>query len=200
MNELGHPLSRVVLLLDPGSAFDVSVDLYGSTELLIELASAVPGEYLSGLLSTRIGPSLGGGAVGAFLTTLIIGAILIAVVPDYAQSTMTSMAREPVGSFLYGLLALLALLVVTVALILTLIGIVVAIPLVLFTGLVWGVGAAIGYLAIADRLIGHENGWTTPLLIASIINGGLTLTGVGGLVSFAVGATGFGAVLRGFLG
>ncbi|MFB6228897.1 MAG: hypothetical protein ABEH88_10110 [Halobacteriales archaeon] len=31
-----------------------SLVVYGSTELLIELASTVPGEYLSGLLSTRI--------------------------------------------------------------------------------------------------------------------------------------------------
>jgi hypothetical protein len=172
MNQLAHPISYAVLLLDPGSGFDVSVDL---------------------------GPSLGGGAVGAFLTTLIIGAILIAVVPEYTRSMMASMAREPIGSFLYGLLALLALLVVTVVLILTFIGIVVAIPLVLLSALMWAVGAAIGYLAIADRLVGHGDGWTKPLLIAAIINGGLTLTGVGGLVSFAVGATGFGAVLRGYL-
>lgn len=172
MNELTHSLSWMIFSLGPGSEFDVSVDL---------------------------GPSLGGGAVGAFLTTLIIGAILIAVAPDYTQSTMASMAREPVGSFLYGLLALLALLVVTVVLVLTLIGIIVAIPLVLLAGLVWALGAAIGYLAIADRLVGHGDGWATPLIIAAIINGGLTLTGVGGLVSFAVGATGFGAVLRGYL-
>jgi hypothetical protein len=172
MNTLAHSLPWVLLSLDPGPGFDVSADL---------------------------GPGLGGGAVGAFLTTLVIGGILIAAVPAYTKDRMTSMAREPIESFLYGLLALLALLVVTVVLILTLIGVLVAIPLAVLTGLVWAVGAAIGYLAIADRLIGHEDGWLKPLLIAGIINGGLTLTGVGGLVSFAVGATGFGTVLRAYL-
>ncbi len=172
MTELTHSFLWVLLSLPSDPGFDTAVDL---------------------------APSLGGGAIGAFLTTLIIGAILIAAVPEYMRNTMTSMAREPVGSFLYGLFALLALLVVTVVLIVILIGIVVAIPLALLAGLVWAVGATIGYIAIADRLIGHGDGWALPLLVAAIINGGLMLTGVGGLVSFAVGATGFGAVIRGHL-
>jgi hypothetical protein len=150
-------------------------------------------------VGTDLASGLGGGALGAFLTTLIVGAILIAVVPEYTQSKMVAVAREPVPSLLYGLLALLALIVAIVVLVLTLIGVVVAIPLVIVATLVWSVGAVIGYLAIADRLIGHADGWLKPLLVASVINGGLALTGVGGLVSFAVGAAGFGAVLRGYL-
>jgi hypothetical protein len=173
MNTLAHSVLWAILLLNPDSGFDVSVDL---------------------------GPGLGGGAVGAFLTTHIVGGILLAVLPDYTMDRMTSVAREPIPSFLYGLLGLLGLVIVTVVLFLTLIGILVAIPLAVVTGLVWGVGAAIGYLAVADRLIGHDDGWLKPLLIAGIMNGGLTITGVGGLVSFAVGATGFGAVIRGYLG
>jgi hypothetical protein len=173
MTELTRSFLWSILSVPSGPGFDTAVDL---------------------------APSLGGSAVGAFLTTLIIGAILIAVVPEYTKNTMTSMAQEPVGSFLYGLLALLTLLVVTVVLIVTLIGVVVAIPLALLAGLVWAVGAAIGYIAIADRLIGHGDSWALPLLVAAVINGGLTLTGVGGLVSFGVGATGFGAVIRGYLG
>lgn len=172
MNTLAHSLLWVVLSLDPAPGFDISTDL---------------------------GPGLGGGAVSAFITTIIISGILIAAVPDYTKDRMASMAREPIESFLYGLLAILVLLVVTVVLFLPLIGVVVAIPLAIVTALVWAVGASIGYLAVADRLIGHEDGWLKPLLIAGIMNGGLTLTGVGGLVSFAIGATGFGTVLRAYL-
>jgi hypothetical protein len=36
-------------------------------------------------------------------------------------------------------------------------------------------------------------------LIAAAINGGLTLTGIGALVSFCVGAAGFGVVVRDYL-
>jgi len=142
------------------------------------------------------GAGLGGGALGAALTTLIVGAILIAIAPEYTQRKMIEVLEEPAESFLYGLFALIALIVATIALFITLIGIVVAIPLFLVSIVVWSVGAAIGYLAIADRLIGHEDGWLKPLVVAAAINGGLALTGVGGLVSLAVGAAGVGAVLR----
>ena len=49
-------------------------------------------------------------------------------------------------------------------------------------------------------LVGREDGWLKPLVVAALINGGLTLTGIGGLVSFAVGAAGFGALLRDWQG
>lgn len=86
-----------------------------------------------------------------------------------------------------GLIVLLAI---------TIVGIVVVIPLALVAAVVWVVGVTIGYLAIADRLVGREDGWTTPLLVATGINGALPLTGIGGLVSFAVGAVGVGAVIN----
>lgn len=50
-------------------------------------------------------------------------------------------------------------------------------------------------MGIADRLVGHEDGWLVPLLIAAAINAGLALSGIGGLVSFVLGALGFGTIL-----
>lgn len=142
------------------------------------------------------GEGLAGGAVGAFLTTLVVGAILIAIVPEYTQRMMAMVAEEPVGSFVYGLVSLVLLLAASFLLFVTIIGIVVAIPLLLVAYVVWGIGAAIAYLAIADRLVGHEDGWLQPLLVGAGINGVLTITGIGGLVAFGIGAAGFGAVLR----
>ncbi|MFB6295728.1 MAG: hypothetical protein ABEH66_02680 [Halobacteriales archaeon] len=146
-----------------------------------------------------IGPGvgLGGGAVGAFFTTLVVGAIMIAVLPGYTERTMASVLDEPVDSFLHGILLLLALVVVTVALVVTILGIVLAIPLILAAYLAWAVGSTIAYLAIADRLVGREDGWPKPLFVAAVINGGLALSGVGGIVAFCVGAVGVGAVFRG---
>jgi len=143
--------------------------------------------------------SLLGSAVGAFLTTLIVGAILVAVVPDYTRERMAEVLDEPIGSFLYGVAALIALFVAIVVFVITLIGIPIAILLALLAYVLWAVGASIAFLAIGDRLVGHGDGWTTPLLVGAAINGGLTLTGIGGLVTFAVGATGFGTVLRAYL-
>jgi hypothetical protein len=135
-------------------------------------------------------------AVGAFVTTLIVGAILVALAPEYTERMMDGVREDVFGSFLYGLLFLVALILLTVALVLTIFGILVAIPLIVLSTLVWAVGAAIAYLAIAERLVGLNDGWLKPLLVAALLNGGLALTAIGGLVSFAVGATGFGAVLR----
>lgn len=143
---------------------------------------------------------LGGGAVGAFVTTLVVGAILLALAPDWTREKTRALADDAVGSFVYGVVALIAAVVVVVLLAITLLGIPLAILLAIVVGLVWAVGAVIGYLAIADRLLGPREDWVVPLVVAALINGALTLTGVGGLVAFCIGAAGFGTVLRSWLG
>lgn len=141
-----------------------------------------------------------GSAIGAAVTTLVVGAIMVAVAPDYTEGKMATLREEPVGSFGYGLVCLVFLVLVTVVLVITIIGIVVAVPLILVAVLAWAVGSAIAYLTVAERLVGREDGWLTPLLLAAGMNGALTLTGIGGLVAFCIGAAGFGAVLRDYLG
>lgn len=140
-----------------------------------------------------------GGAVGAFLTTLIVGAIMVAVAPEYTQRRMANVVERPLASFGYGLVSLVFIVLVTIVLIITIIGILLAIPFVILSYVVWAVGSAIAFLAIADRIVGHEEGWARPLVIGAGINGALTLTGIGGLLSFCVGAAGFGAVLQAYL-
>jgi len=144
--------------------------------------------------------NLVGSAIGAFLTTLVVGAILVAVVPDYTERKMATVLDEPVGSFIYGFISLIFLALVIFVLAITIIGVIVALPLALLSYLVWAVGASIAFLAIGERLVGREDGWATPLLVGAAINGALTLTGIGGILTFAIGAAGFGAVLRGSLG
>lgn len=151
-------------------------------------------------VNIEITQGLGGGAVGAFLTTLIVGVLLVALVPTYTERMTESITKEPLDSFLYGVLFLLALVVVIVALFITIIGIVIAIPLVILTYLLWAGGSAIAFLAIGKRLFEDAEDWKKPLVVGALINGGLALTGVGGIVSFCIGAAGFGAVLRDLLG
>jgi hypothetical protein len=142
---------------------------------------------------------LAGGAVGAFLTTLVVGAILVAVAPDYTVDRMAAVLDDPLGALVYGIAVFLALAVLVVALVLTFVGIVVAIPLVLLMYVLWAVGSTVAFLAIADRLVDRDDGWLKPLLVAAAINGGLALTGVGGILALVVGAAGFGAVLADLL-
>lgn len=155
-----------------------------------------PGPVLGGNPITQVL----GSAVSTFLTTLVVGAILIAVAEPYTEARMAEVLAEPVDSFLYGLVCLVFLILAIIMLVITFIGILVAIPLAIVTFLVWAVGASIAFLAIGDRLVGHDDGWLKPLVVGAAINGGLALTGIGGLVSFAVGAAGFGAVLKAYLG
>ena len=54
------------------------------------------------------GVGLGGSAFGAFLSTLLIGGILVALAPGYTERLMDRVRDDAVGSFIYGLLALVA--------------------------------------------------------------------------------------------
>ena len=164
--------------------------LLTSTE--VGLATGVP----SGITEFRRPRTVIWGALGTFLTTLILGAILIAIAPEYTEQQMAEVIEQPVEAFLFGLIALVVLVIVVIVLVLTILGILVAIPLLLLAYLAWAVGATIAFLSIGDRLVGREDGWTKPLLVAASINGGLALTGVGGIISFVIGAVGFGVVLE----
>lgn len=105
---------------------------------------------------------------------------------------------DPVGSFVYGILSLIGLSIVILLLVITVIGIFAAFPLIVVAYVVWAIGAAIAYLAIADRLVGHEDGWLKPLLVGAGINGLLMVTGIGVLLTICIGAAGFGAVLKAY--
>jgi hypothetical protein len=61
----------------------------------------------------------------------------------------------------------------------------------------WTVGSTIAFLAVADRLVGRDEGWTKPLVVPAAINGALAFTGIGGILAFVVGAAGSGVVLEG---
>lgn len=148
----------------------------------------------------EVGTGLLGSALSAFLGTLIVGGIMLLAFEDYTTRKVQELIDEPAPALLYGLLSLVVLVVVAIALVLTIVGILFVIPLAIVAYVLWVVGAAIAYLAVGDRLVGHDDGWFTPLLVGSAINGVLVLTGIGGLVSFVIGAAGFGAVLRGWIG
>lgn len=139
------------------------------------------------------------GGVSAFLTTLVIGGILIAFRPTYLERMMQHVRKSPFPSLVYGFLALFLLIAVIIALAITIVGILVAIPLIILAYLIWAIGVTIVLLAIADRFVSHDDGWLKPLLLAALINAILALSGIGGIIAFFAGAIGFGAIMREFI-
>lgn len=139
---------------------------------------------------------LGSGAFGTFLSTLVVGGLLLVLAPRWTRGRMRQVARTPLGSFVYGLVALVVAGLVIFLLFITIVGILVAVPLAIVLYLVWVVGAVIASLAIADRFVDVEDDRVLALLVAAALNGVLTLTGIGALVSFCIGAAGFGTLLR----
>ncbi len=166
----------------------------------VMLTTATAAQVDSGLdVDVALGEGLASGAVGAFLTTLIVGAILIAVAPDYTERMMDAVVDDPIGSVVYGVVSLVVIFVLVILLVVTIVGILLAIPLLLLAYLLWAIGSAIAFLAIGDRLVSHGEGWLKPLLVGAGINGVLVVTGVGSLLAICIGAAGFGAVLRSWL-
>jgi len=152
--------------------------------------------WTEGVRGIELLAALAGSAVGAFLTTLAVGAVMIALLPDYTERMKTEIVANPVGSFLYGLASVVFLVLATIVLVLTIIGVLVALPLAIAAYLLWAVGSAIAYLAVGERLVGSDDGWLKPLALGAVINGALTLTGIGAIIAFCIGAAGFGAILR----
>jgi hypothetical protein len=164
-------------------------------ELLLSVGDSPVGPGTGVDVQIGAGQTLFGGAVSALFTTLVVGAILIALFPDYTERTIEDIFTDPIGRFLYGIAVLLLLGVLIVLLVISIIGILVVIPLVLLAILVWAAGASLVLLAIADRLVGHEDGWIPALFVAAGINAALALSGVGAIVSIVLGALGFGTIL-----
>lgn len=106
----------------------------------------------------------------------------------------------PVTSFLYGFISLFVLGLLIIALGITIIGLVVAIPLAIVVYVLWAIGGTIAFLAISLRIVDRDDGWMKPILVAALLTGALVLTGIGSLVSLVVGAVGFGTVLMDLLG
>lgn len=136
------------------------------------------------------------GAVGGALTTLIVGGLLLAITTEYADRNTRRILREPGRTFAYGFAIFLAFIVGFVALALTIVGLLVAIPLAFvfaFAFLIWG---QLGYLAVGRALTDAK--WEA----LAVAVGFAFLVGVvpvaGALAGFVVGAMGVGAGVMDF--
>ena len=129
---------------------------------------------------------LAGALASAFVTFLVAGG-LVALKPDYAERTTDRIRDAPGKTLVYGVVIGIAGGVVAVLLALTIIGLVVAIPLLIALAIV----GFLGYLA-AGRAVSER--WGTALAVAvavAALTGGVPI--LGGIVGFLISSTGVGA-------
>ncbi|MCU4719613.1 hypothetical protein [Halapricum hydrolyticum] len=143
---------------------------------------------------------LGGGAVIAFVATLLGGVFLTTFTPRYTDRMIGAVRARPLGSLLYGLLSMLTAGLVVLLLWMTVIAAPVALVLLVASVVAVVLGATTVFLGIAGRLVDIDDHWFATLVLAAALNAGLVLTGVGGLASVAAAAAGFGAMLNDYIG
>ena len=137
-------------------------------------------------------------AAGTFFGTLIVGALLLALAPDYTEAIIET-AEEDLGpSFLWGIGIFVALIGVTLILVFTIVGILVALPLALVALLLYLVGSAIVFVAVGERLLDatdvDASRWgdlVVGALVAAVL---AAIPFLGGLANFVVNAVGIGAI------
>lgn len=135
-----------------------------------------------------LGVSLLVQAVFGALITLTVGGGWILLAEEYTERTTDRVLEQPGRTFLYGLAIAIATFVLAVLLVITIVGVVVAIPL--FVALV--VIAELGYLAVGRAVV---DDWLAVLgvaVVAAAFAGGVPV--LGGLVGFVLSCMAYGSV------
>ncbi|QSG05373.1 hypothetical protein [Halapricum desulfuricans] len=150
--------------------------------------------------SSDIAIGLGGGAVIAFVATLLGGVFLTTFTPRYTEQMIGAVRARPLGSLFYGLLSMLTAGLVALLLSITVIAAPIALVVLVASVVTAVLGATIVFLGTVGRLVDIDDHWLGTLVLVAALNGGLVLTGVGGLVSLGAAAAGFGAMLNDYIG
>lgn len=111
----------------------------------------VPDPDPTGGVDVELGTRVGGGADSALLTTLIVGVLLIALAPEFTERKVATVWNAPLSAALWGLLGIGGVLALSTLLVITLVGIPVAITLLLVADVAWAVGSALAFLRIGER-------------------------------------------------
>lgn len=135
--------------------------------------------------------------VAGLAVNLVLGAIVVAVVPDYARAIVARIRSQPLESFVFGIGAYVAFFVAAVLLAITVIGIVVLIPGAIVLAVVGVVANLLAVVTVGAVVTGtsRDSSLWTSLLAGSVVVSLLTaIPGVSGLVNFVLGTLGMGAI------
>lgn len=150
-------------------------------------------------------PSPLASVTGTLILNIIVGVLLITFADEYVEAMLSYVRENTLRSFLWGLGAFLALGIVIFILVITLVGILVALPLALLAIVVGSVGNVLTLMTVTrlacERL--DRPDWAANLW--ALLAGSLLVSALVGLVpilgpvaNFVIGTVGFGAVLSQF--
>lgn len=127
--------------------------------------------------------------------TLVAGGAYFVFARDSAEATMRRARDDPLECFLWGLGIGIAVLIVTVLLAITVIGLIVAIPLIIVFAVVELAAQAVVFVLVFESLLGSKPPTGKALVGAAVLAGILSaIPLIGPLVSFIVGSVGVGAL------
>lgn len=137
--------------------------------------------------------------VFTFLGTLVVGALLLALAPDFTESIIETVEDETVTAFLWGIGIFVALIVVMVILVITIVGILVAIPLGIAMAILDLIGTATVFLFLGERLAdagGVDTSRWGHLVVGAVLATVIAaIPIIGGLANFVISSIGVGAVV-----
>ncbi|QLC34492.1 hypothetical protein EFA46_009835 [Halarchaeum sp. CBA1220] len=141
-----------------------------------------------------------GRAVGTFLGTLIVGALLLAFVDEWFERLLGVVDEEPIPSFLWGIGTLVVFVCVGIIFVITVIGLLLLLPLLVVGLLLKFAGDALVYVYVGGRAAEGLD-WETSRwghLVVGAVFAGLVaaVPAVGGLISFVISSIGVGAIVH----
>lgn len=182
-----------------------SADVAGDVEYDAETFSSDPAARVGGEVrqvarsgvGPRLAPPRGTAAVYGFLVNLLVGVVLLAAFPRFSRSVADRVRSDPLPTGGAGLVVLVGVPILLALLLITVVGI----PVALVGGLLFGVLLWVGYVygsySVGDWLVAMadvESRWVglvVGLLVVALVT---RVPVLGGLVSLAVVLLGVGAV------
>lgn len=137
--------------------------------------------------SPETGLSLTAQAITSAVFTVIVGGLMLALAPDYTERTTDRIIENPGETFLFGLGIFVAAVIGIFLLAITVIGLLLAVPMVIAMAVI----GVLGYIAFGRALVDDRG---AALLIAAVVSAftaGVPI--LGGLVGFVLGCMAFGA-------
>lgn len=188
------------LVLQPTARFGGDLRYNGD---LTDNGAAVQGELVrdTSLGAVNFGPILGVGrfvlTVYGFLVNVVLGAILLLAFPAGSRRLADDIESRPVRAGLYGLAVIIGVPILLIVLVVTIIGIPLAIVGAILFGLTAWVASVYGRYAVGEWLVGYtdvDNRWVA-LLVGLVVVGLVALVPLlGGIVEFLVLLLGLGGL------
>lgn len=169
-----------------------------TTALLGSALVATPAAAQPASTRTGLEPSIQ--AAIAFVSTLLVGAVLVSNQPRYTSRVGSTIREEPIVAFLYGIGVLVAFVVVVFLFALMgIVGALLLLPVALGFVVVSIAGNAIAYITVLSPYVGQLPALALAAAVAAVFG---YLPAVGGAValagraaSFALGCAGVGGIV-----